>query len=161
MLLNYVEGMNIQSSANKIIPFAVEASWATGRWQTLEKYLQLYTAGDPTEVFNLGIAQALLCLKQRDMDSFGSYLQTMRDKVASSLSYSATASLQTCHDAMLECHVLTDLEMIANHKEEDDQQPLLTALERRIEVLGAYVNDKQYLLGIRRAAMELTRYVTP
>lgn len=152
--------MNITSSANKVVPFAVEASWATGRWQTLEKYLQLYNAGDTTEMFNLGIAQALLCLKQGDLNSFGGYIQTMRDKVASSLSYSATASLQACHDAMLQCHVLTDLEMIANHREENDPQPLLTALERRLEVLGAYVNDKQYLLGIRRAAMELTRYVT-
>lgn len=149
--------MNITSSANKVIPFAVEASWATGRWDTLKKYLQLYTAGDATDVFNLGIAQALLCLKQGDQDGFQGHIRTMRDKVASSLSYSATASLRTSHDAMLECHVLTDLEMIANHREEQDGQALLTALERRLEVVGAFVNDKQYLLGIRRAAMEIMR----
>lgn len=151
--------MNITSSANKVVPFAVEASWATGRWQTLEKYLQLYNAGDITEVFNLGVAQALLCLKQGDLSGFGGYIQTVRDKVASTLSYSATTSLEASHDAMLKCHVLTDLEMIASQKEEHDQQALLTALERRLEVLGAYVSDKQYLLGIRRAAMETMRYV--
>lgn len=161
MLLNYVEGMKgTVNTANRIAPFAAEASWATGRWQTLEKYLRLYDAGDVSEVFNLGVGQALLCLKGGDIARFKEHIQMLRDKVASSLTYSATSSLRTSHDAMLRCHVLTDLEMIANDrlKGDGDQQLVLTALDRRLEVLGAYVSDKQYLLGIRRAAMELMRY---
>ena len=85
----------------------------------------------------------------------------LRDKAAGSMTYSATSSLRACHDAMLKCHVLSDLELIANEKlkGDGDQQGVLMALDRRLEVLGAYVSDKQYLLGIRRAAMELMRYV--
>lgn len=62
---------------------------------------------------------------------------------------------------MLRCHVLADLEIIAGDckKEESDQQEIMTMLSRRLEVVGAYVNDKQYVLGIRRAAMELMRFV--
>ncbi|AEO65689.1 uncharacterized protein THITE_119498 [Thermothielavioides terrestris NRRL 8126] len=158
VLLNYVEGMTV-NTVNRIAPFAVEASWATGRWQTLEKYLRLYNAGDVSEVFNLGVGQALLCLKDGNVEKFKEHIQMLRDKVAGSMTYSATSSLRACHDAMLKCHVLSDLEMIANEnlKGDGDQQGVLAALDRRLEVLGAYVSDKQYLLGIRRAAMELMR----
>ncbi|KAG7291844.1 hypothetical protein NEMBOFW57_001865 [Staphylotrichum longicolle] len=158
VLLNYVEGMTV-NTVNRIAPFAVEASWATGRWQTLEKYLRLYSAGDVSEVFNLGVGQALLCLRDGNVEKFREHIQMLRDKVAGSMTYSATSSLRACHDAMLKCHVLSDLEMIANEhlKGDGDQQGVLVALNRRLEVLGAYVSDKQYLLGIRRAAMELMR----
>jgi len=159
VLLNYVEGMKRSpASVNKIMPFAAEASWVTGRWDTLEKYLRLYNAGDVSEVFNLGIAQALLYLKEHDMQKFKEQVQMMRDKVAGSLTHSATSSLRTCHDALLKCHVLTDLEMIANeHVGSGGQQATMAALDRRLEVLGAYVSDKQYILGVSRAAMELKR----
>ncbi|KAJ4298728.1 serine/threonine-protein kinase M1 [Collariella sp. IMI 366227] len=159
VLLNYVEGMNSTFTGNRIAPFAAEASWATGRWQTLEKYLRLYNAGDVSEVFNLGVGQALLCLRDGNVGKFKEHVQMLRDKVAGSLTYSTTSSLRTSHDAMLKCHVLSDLEMIADEKlkGDGDQQAVLLALDRRLEVLGAYVSDKQHLLGIRRAAMELTR----
>lgn len=157
VLLNYVEGMNTSLTANKIAPFAVEASWATGRWQTLQKYLSLYSGGEITEEFSLGIAQALLHLKEGDVETFQDYIQMLRDKVAAGLSQSSTASFRACHDARLKCHVLADLEIIASQKDGTDTEQTLVALERRLEVLGAYVTDKQYVLGIRRAAMELKR----
>ncbi|KAK4181386.1 hypothetical protein QBC36DRAFT_366889 [Triangularia setosa] len=160
VLLNYVEGMKRSpATVNRIVPFAVEASWATGRWETLEKYLGLYNAGDVSEIFDLGVGQALLCLKKRDMGGFKEHIQILRDKVAGSMTYSATSSLRACHKAMLRCHVLSDLEMIASNKSlgSGDNQVVLATLDRRLQVLGAYVGDKQYLLGVRRAAMELMR----
>lgn len=165
MLLNYVEGISTTpATINRIAPFAVEASWATGRWETVQKYLNSYNAGDVTEVFNLGIGQALMCLREGRREQFAQYVHLLRDKVSASMSYSATSSLQACHDAMLKAHVLNDLELIAERSaqaadpvQEPDQQEISTVLSRRLEVIGAYVNDKQYLLGIRRAAMELMR----
>jgi serine/threonine-protein kinase ATR len=150
--------MNTSLTANRIAHFAVEASWATGRWETLRKYLTLYN-GEPTEQFSLGVAQALLQLKNGDKHGFQEYIQMMRDKVASELSHSSTASFRACHEARLKCHVLTDLEIIAGHDNKEANQQTLVSLERRLDILGAYVTDKQYLLGIRRAAMELTRFV--
>ncbi|KAK4200596.1 hypothetical protein QBC40DRAFT_68990 [Triangularia verruculosa] len=160
VLLNYVEGMKRSpATINRIVPFAVEASWATGRWETLEKYLGFYHTGDVSEIFNLGVGQALLCLKKRDMGRFREHIQVLRDKVAGSMTYSATSSLRACHEAMLRCHVLSDLEMIATNKSQGggDNQAIIGTLDRRLEVLGAYVGDKQYLLGVRRAAMEIMR----
>jgi serine/threonine-protein kinase ATR len=145
------------TSINRIVPFAVEASWATCRWETLQKYLLLYNAGDITEVFNLGIAQALLCLRMSQLDNFAGYIEMLRDKVGSSMTYSATSSLQACHDALLKAHVLSELEIIAGTPKgkNDHHKETLDMLNRRLEVIGAYVNDKQYVLGIRRAAMML------
>ena len=85
----------------------------------------------------------------------------LRERVGSSMTFSATASLSTCHEPMLKCHVLTDLELIAGINNDGTQhlQETLKTLNRRLEVLGSYVSDKQYILGIRRAAMEVMRYV--
>ncbi|RYO96297.1 hypothetical protein DL763_003270 [Monosporascus cannonballus] len=161
VLLNYVEGIEKHTGVttiNRIVPYAVEASWATGRWQTMRKFISKYQ-GDHTENFNVSIAQALLYLQQGWTKSFVEEMKILRERVASSMTFSATSSLQTCHEPLLKCHVLTDLELIAgiNNDETQHLQETLKSLNRRLEVLGSYVNDKQYVLGIRRAAMELMR----
>ncbi|KAK0703579.1 hypothetical protein B0T26DRAFT_658923 [Lasiosphaeria miniovina] len=159
VLLNYVEGMKrTTNTVGKITPFAVEASWATGRWQTLEKYLRLYSSGDVSEDFNLGVGQALLALKEMDGEKFKHHIKMMRDKVGGSMTYSTTSSLRACHDAMLKCHVLSDLELIgSDYVYGREPVNVLQALNRRLGVLGAYVSDKQYVLGVNRAAMDLMR----
>ncbi|RYP81209.1 hypothetical protein DL769_002101 [Monosporascus sp. CRB-8-3] len=159
VLLNYVEGIEKHTAVttiNRIVPYAVEASWATGRWQTMRKFISKYQ-GDHTENFNMSIAQALLYLQQGWTKSFVEEMKILRERVASSMTFSATSSLQTCHEPLLKCHVLTDLELIAgiNNDETQHLQETLKSLNRRLEVLGSYVNDKQYVLGIRRAAMEI------
>jgi serine/threonine-protein kinase ATR len=160
-LLNYVEGIEKHTAAatiNRIVPYAVEAAWATGRWQTMQKFLGKYQ-GDPTEDFNVSIAQALLCLQKGWSKGFFDALKTMRNRVGSSMTSSATESFHACHEPILRAHVLADLELIAGMNNDGDQHPqdILKSLGRRIEVLGSYVNDKQYVLSVRRAAMELLR----
>ncbi|KAI1436976.1 phosphatidylinositol 3 [Xylaria sp. CBS 124048] len=161
VLLNYVEGIEkhtANATINRIVPYAVEAAWSTGRWQTLQKFFNRYQ-GDPSEDFNVSIAQALLCLKRGWTKEFFQAMRTMRDRVGSSMTSSATASLQACHEPILRAHVLTDLELISGINSDGDQHPqdIQKLLGRRLEVLGSYVNDKQYVLGIRRAAMDLLR----
>lgn len=147
-------------TVSRILPFATEASWATGRWTALEKYtsLQPKTTG---EDFNVSIGRSLLALHKKDTDLFTSNIQSLREQIACALSTSTTSSIATCHDNMLKFHVLTELEMIAGtSKDNSTERPnILESLNRRLEVIGAYLNDKQYLLGIRRAAMQLSRYV--
>ncbi|ORY67260.1 uncharacterized protein BCR38DRAFT_153630 [Pseudomassariella vexata] len=161
VLLNYVEGIEKHTAVttiNRIVPYAVEASWATNRWQTMQKFISKYQ-GDRAENFNVCIAQALLHLQKGYTQAFFEDMKTLRGRVASSMTFSATSSLHTCHEPMLQCHVLTDLELIAGINGDSGQHPqeTLKTLNRRLEVLGSYVNDKQYVLGIRRAAMELMR----
>jgi serine/threonine-protein kinase ATR len=160
VLLNYVEGMHASTTVvSRLLPFATEASWATGRWLALEKYTSMVPKGSVDD-FNISIGKALLALHHKDTDQFSSTLQTLRKQIACSLSTATTPSLGACHDTMLRFHVLTELEMIAGIGNQNvDRGNVLESLNRRLEVLGAYLNDKQYLLGIRRAVMQLSRLV--
>jgi serine/threonine-protein kinase ATR len=160
VLLNYVEGMHASTTAapTRLLPFATEASWATGRWTVLEKYTSMIPKG-VTGDFNVSIGRALLALHAKDTESFTSTIQSLRKQISSSLSTATTPSIAACHDILFKFHVLTELEVIAGISSQGiDRQTVLESLDRRIEVLGAYLNDKQYLLGIRRAAMQLSRY---
>jgi serine/threonine-protein kinase ATR len=161
VLLNYIEGMQTAAqSIPRLLPFATEASWATGRWTTLEKYTNMAAPGSTLD-FNTGIGQSLLALRKKDTEEFKSTIQSLREQIARSLSSATTSSLNACHEHMLRLHVLTELEMIAG----TDASPalkcstILESLDRRLEVVGSYLNDKQYLLGIRRAAMQLSKFV--
>ncbi|KAH8588648.1 protein kinase-like protein rad3 [Bisporella sp. PMI_857] len=157
VLLNYVEGMHTEArTLPKLLPFATEASWATGRWATLEKFTSFATK-DIGEDFNVTIGNALLALHKNNASLFTSIIQSTRKQIACSMSTATSYSIGACHDTMLKFHVLTELEMIAGtENEEIDRAGLLESLNRRLEVIGAYLNDKQYLLGIRRASMQLS-----
>lgn len=158
VLLNYVEGMHTATqTVSNLLPFATEASWATGRWAALEKYTSLVQKS-PGEDFNVSIGRSLLALQKKDTNLFTSSIQSLREQIACSLSTSTTSSIAACHDNMLRFHVLTELEMIAGTAKDTstERTNILETLNRRLEVIGAYLNDKQYLLGIRRAAMQLS-----
>lgn len=145
-------------TVSRLLPFATEASWVTGRWATLEKYTKL-APKDAGEDFNVKVGEALLALHKKDTDSFNSTIKTLRKQIACSMSISTTHSFGACHDTMLKFHVLTELEMVAGTDANSDRTNVLDSLNTRLEVIGAYLNDKQYLLGIRRAAMQLSRFV--
>jgi len=116
---------------------------------------------DAGEDFNVKIGEALLALHKKDTSLFTSTVKSLREQIACSMSISTTLSLGACHDTMLKLHVLTELEMVAGTNNSGvDRANVLESLNRRLEVIGAYLNDKQYLLGIRRAAMQLSRFVT-
>lgn len=144
---------------SKLLAFATEASWLTGKWSALEKYTSMDTELTG-ENFNVNIGLALLDLRKNNMETFRSKLSSLRAQITRSMSGASTSSFSACHDDMLKLHVLTELEMIA----ETDVKPGINSartkfhesLDRRLEVIGSYLNDKQYLLGIRRAAMQVS-----
>lgn len=161
VLLNYIEGMRTETeTTSRLLPFATEASWATGRWPALSKYTSMAPKG-MSENFNVRVGHSLLALHAKDGELFQETIKATRKQIANSLSVAATASISDCHDNMLKLHVLTELEMVAgiNPGAEVDRPRVLANLNTRLEMIGAYLNDKQYLLGIRRAAMQLSRSV--
>ena len=114
----------------------------------------------------MGIGSALYTLQERKESNEESYpgkseafmkiINELRLNVAKSLTTNSVTSLQSCHDDMLRLHALADVEAIANAGAGSPSYPdLVSALRRRLDVLGGYIADKQYLLGLRRAAMEL------
>jgi serine/threonine-protein kinase ATR len=124
------------------------------RWDKLEGYLVL-CAKQGAEEFNVGIGSALDALRQKQDESFTDKINELRLNVARSLTTNSVASLQACHDDMLRLHALSEVESIAKAQSGQSRPALLAALDRRLDVLGGYLSDKQYLLGLRRATMEL------
>ncbi|KAG5926189.1 hypothetical protein E4U42_003556, partial [Claviceps africana] len=158
MLYNHVEGMQPDASTDsRVMPFAVEAAWTTSRWDSLARFIVRYQ-GDLLQDFNMSVAALFNSLHQKkSADFFQKQVRGMRDKIASSMTTSVTASLHAAHDVLLKCHLLTDLEAIVDTDGERDRQRTMALLDGRLEMIGGHFGDKQYLLGVRRAAMELSR----
>ncbi len=157
-MLNQVDGLPLSDSAmSRLLPFAIEASWVTGKWGKLGKYLSLSSNSLESD-FNTGIGSALLALHNKEIEQFTIAVQKLRQNSARNLSTTTTASLQACHDVMLRFHILAEVEAISGVRAagQCDRRALLESMERRIEVLGAFLSDKQYLLGLRRATMQLS-----
>ena len=142
------------------LPFAAEACWVTNKFDQLQELLDRY-ADKITGDFNVGIGTALVALREGNGRRFSDILGSLRGATAQSLRRSNTMSLQACHDAMLKLHVLIEVELISGmpSRSEMEKSSLIASLNQRLNVIGAFVSDKQYLLGIRRAVMQLTRQV--
>lgn len=109
--------------------------------------------------FNIGIGRALLALARNEKETFTQIVGDVRRRTARSLSATNTASLQACHNVLLRLHALTEIEAIGDARKHDgslDKSALAVSLDQRLDLLGAFNSDKQFLLGIRRAVMRLS-----
>jgi serine/threonine-protein kinase ATR len=99
-------------------------------------------------------------MQQRDEDAFQRSISGLRVDITRGLSVSATASLAAAHPQTIKLHALYELEMISGMSTSNlDPNNLIETLDRRLDVLGAFTEGKQYLLGLRRAAMGLSKSV--
>lgn len=140
---------------SKVLPFAVEASWVTRKWDKLHRYLQICpqeTTGD----FDIGIGLAFDAFGNGNKAGFKKIVNDLRLSVSKSLTANTVTSLQSCHDNMFKLHALMEIESIASYGNQDNEHSKAQAvLSRRLDALGGYISDKQYLLSLRRATMEL------
>ncbi|OJD39951.1 protein kinase rad3 [Diplodia corticola] len=155
-----VQVQSFQKSAGpcapKILSLAAEASWVTGKWKVLGDLLSTAPAG--LQEFNVAVGDVLLSLRQKDVNGFIAKINDLRESIARGLSPSTTASLQACHDPMLKLHVLYEIEAISGAADASSMSrtDLLKNMDRRLDFLGAYTAEKQYILGLRRATMQLS-----
>ncbi|KAI4170794.1 MAG: hypothetical protein LQ343_004683 [Gyalolechia ehrenbergii] len=159
VLLNQIDSFNISSvSSSSPLPFACEASWVTGKWSKLEKYLA-HAPASLNGNFNIGVGRALLALAKNEKENFVKILDDVRRRTAKRLSATNTVSLQACHDVLLKLHALTEIEAIGRGPKHGslDRPTMVASLNQRLDLLGAFSSGKQYLLGLRRAAMQLSR----
>jgi serine/threonine-protein kinase ATR len=161
-ILNYVDGFYACNSlSSSILPFAAEAAWSAGKWEQLEKILG--SSSNPEKItlldFNVGVGRALLALRRKDSRDFETLIAALRETLASGLSPSTTTSIQACHDHLVKLHALYELEAVSGMTTTTvaNREVILENLDRRLAIIGAYTSDKQYLLGVRRATMSLSR----
>lgn len=161
-LLNYIES-HYQSCKNlfpeEVYSFASEAAWSTDRWHTLRKFVDLAPQAAQKHDFDVGVGKALLAMRIQDQNEFTNVITMMREVVSRGLTTSSTASLQACHDSVLKLHIIYELEAISGLCESRKlrKDALVEVLDSRLEALGAFTSNKQYLLGIRRAAMHVSK----
>ncbi|KAL2807609.1 hypothetical protein BJX63DRAFT_436875 [Aspergillus granulosus] len=159
-ILTRFEILKDTNSLPRFLPFAVEASWMIGKWEKMHSYLEL-CAQKNTADFSIGVGLALDAFRRGQRRQFGDIINGLRLSVSKSLTTNSVTSLQSCHDSILKLHALTEIESVAlvgtdACKGPEERADLRESLDRRLDVLGGYISDKQYLLGLRRAAMELT-----
>jgi serine/threonine-protein kinase ATR len=160
-MFSYLEQFSAGTRAldHKILAISAEASWITGRWQWLQDRLPVQPDFGSPE-FDVGLGRALLALHNKDESAFITTVESLRRTLIGTTSPSTTASIQACHAVMLKLHVLYEVETISGLVEgfHMEKPSMLDTLDRRLEVVGAQLSEKQYILGIRRAAMEKSRY---
>ncbi|KAF7586889.1 serine/threonine-protein kinase M1 [Aspergillus hancockii] len=159
-LLTRFEILRTTDAGSKFLPFAIEASWVAGKWEKLHSYLELCSQ-QGTGDFNIGVGSALDAIRQGKRNEFKDIISSLRLGVAKSFNTNSVTSLQSCHDSILKLHALAEMESIAGSNSGSAQKETRSenrdTLNRRLDILGGHISDKQYLLGLRRAMMELTR----
>ena len=158
-LLDFAQSLSIDypASVAQTVPFAAEAAWTTGRWDTLSRFLAT-DAGCANHDFDTEVGRLFLSLQAKDSARFNTLLTSMRDSIACGISSSTTTSLAAAHPLTIKLHVLYELEQIGAVEAPNlSVDQLVERMDKRLDILGALTADKQYLLGIRRAAMQLSR----
>jgi serine/threonine-protein kinase ATR len=67
-------------------------------------------------------------------------------------------SLSSSHDHLLKLHALCELDAMSGFGSADvDSKVIIQTLNERLDKIGSFTEDKQYVLGIRRAVMQLSK----
>jgi serine/threonine-protein kinase ATR len=158
-LLDTIQGLcpTIDKLPDHALHFAAEAAWMTGKWNTLDGFLRSAISANSTD-FNVGVGKAILALQQGDEVVFARTIASLRENLVQSLSASSTASLAAAHPVTLKLHALYELEQMAV-RGGNAGNSLMESMDRRLDIVGAFTDDKQYLLGLRRAVMYFSSYV--
>jgi serine/threonine-protein kinase ATR len=156
-LLNSVSSLLVAApdSLSTALPFAAEASWITGKWDVLQRLLANQTASNSQD-FNVGIGKAFLAIRGQDPLQFQTIISSLRATISRGFSPSTTASLSNAHSHLIRLHALYEIELLSPFSKcRPYNEEVMPTLAGRLEILGSLTDDKQYILGIRRAALDL------
>ncbi|KAI5198982.1 hypothetical protein AUEXF2481DRAFT_78310 [Aureobasidium subglaciale EXF-2481] len=157
---SYYNSNPSQAEKNPLLSYITEACWTTERFDTLKEVL----AGLPEEnqsEFNVGVAKVLLAMQEKNQDEVSNTINNLRNSVVKGVTSVSGSSLQACHDVLLKLHIVYEIGALSGAtKVPTTQEPgptsILAVMDKRLAVVGSYISDKQYLLGIRRAVMRLS-----
>ncbi|KAI5778912.1 hypothetical protein EDC01DRAFT_672633 [Geopyxis carbonaria] len=154
-LLSQVDAMSGPGNLHpQLLVHAVETSWIVGRWDALDRYLAM-SSGQIDSSYEICLGRALSALRRQDAEAFHQYIQSARTSVVASMTTSNTNSLRQCHDHLVRLHGLAELEGIIVNLPGPSKAFGARHLDARLELMGTYSKDKQYILALRRAAFEL------
>ena len=138
------------SAIPQLTSYAIEASWNTFRLHEMASALARSTSDD----FPFHLGQVMLALHQQETVKASALMDELYRATAAELTPSAITSFQNCHDTLLRLHVLDDVRLLSTTANEE-KATTFSLLEKRLDVLGSNMQDKQYLLGVRRAIIAI------
>lgn len=134
------------------IDLAAEAAWNSEAWDKYYRVLSTAIEAKPdiaaTGGVNLMLASAL---DPATSDFVGRQLVKARIRVAQSFTPATIQSLSSARAGLLQLHALHEIREAT--KPADEQSAgyrRLDEFEKRLTVIGSFVDDKQYILGIKR-----------
>ncbi|KAI7682478.1 hypothetical protein KC353_g21655, partial [Hortaea werneckii] len=154
--LQQTQAVTSPNASDKILSLALEGQWMTADLQGLKLQLQGIDDINPTSKFNLGLSNLLIATADGGEESFLNQLSTLRTSIVGTMTASGTNTLQACHPELGKLHALYEIEAL-NSKGQEEISRFVEASPKRLDALGSYMTDKQYLLGLRRAAMSARR----
>lgn len=110
--------------------------------------------------FNATMARALLAVRNGNAEQLCTELKDMRATISRSVSHTNTWSLSSTHGQTLKLHMLYELEVMSGLSKippYTNVDNLIRVLDRRLDVVGSFTEDKQFILGFRRAVMQLSK----
>lgn len=142
----------------KVLPYALEALWMTEDMSGLEE--RLASAGTARVTgFHTNIAKALVTTADN-----ASLLQTrisgLRRAITEGMTVSGTNSLHACTDELRKLHTFYEIETLKTCDKSQCERNL-GVFDKRQAALGAYLQDKEFILGIRRAVIHSRSDVFP
>ncbi|THY55817.1 hypothetical protein D6C98_04012 [Aureobasidium pullulans] len=157
---SYYKGNSNAGEKSPLLSYMTEACWITERFDTLKETL----SGLPEENqndFNVGVGKVLLAMQEKDQDSTSIMINKLRNIVVKGITSVSGSSLQACHDVLLKLHIVYEIGALSGvldvpSTQDSPSASILGVMDKRLAVVGAYITDKQYLLGIRRAVMRLS-----
>jgi serine/threonine-protein kinase ATR len=158
-LIKTVDNMVMHNmfAASEALPFGIEASWMTGNWEMLER-LSCQPRLSWSSDFDVGIGKALMAISHGDKTLFLSTMRDLRGAVTRGLSHSNTASLSRAHSQLFKLHALHEIRALSGFDARTtDCKALTQTLRGRLEIMGSFIEDQEYILCLRRAVMELSR----
>ena len=140
----------------KLLSFVTEASWMAENMTLLHNELSQIPSDMSVPDFNVSVGRILIT-SAVSQDEATNQISTLRASIVKNMSAANVASLQACHGTLLNLHVLSEMEAISHFSKSErdalDSAQLISTLDKRLAILGSYISDKQYVLGIRRAML--------
>lgn len=138
------------------LPLAVESSWVTGKWNYLDRYLNM-ASENTVDDFSISLGAALRAFRNGQKAEFDQLVYSMRYTIGKGLAMNSVSSFKASHDSVFKLHALSELETLT-YPSQVDRQDMNQRLNQRLAILGGCVSDKRYLLNLRRTIMELSPF---
>jgi serine/threonine-protein kinase ATR len=147
-----------------LVPFEIEAALVVGDWAKVDAISSFSDMQGPQAAFG----NVIRALRTGDSDAFSTALHAARSQLGTPILAAGRNSYRRVYDAVLQLHVLHELETIANSTRTSaaaTQQPLASTdlndfLASRLHFSSPSFRTRETILNMRRTAFRL-RSATP